>query len=81
LINGTSFGAGVCFGMMSACFLTGLPLMCASTTAARRHSVKVYNNTCGLIDATAFDANQSKAQTVQLSLGPTSQGIGLSVQF
>lgn len=81
LVDGSSFGLGACFSMMSACILTGIPLMCCSTVAARRHSVKVYNNTCGMLDATAFESHKTPEQVVQLSLGPTSQGVGLSVQF
>ena len=81
LIDGSSFGMGTCFGFMSACVITGFPLMCCSTIAARRHSVKVYNSTCGVLDATAFESNHTPEPAVQLSLGPTSQGLGLSVQF
>lgn len=82
VLSNNSFGMGVCFGLMSTCILTGIPLMCCSTVAARKHSVKVYNNTCGLMDATAFEYNNPiDRSTLQLSLTPTNNGVGLSLQF
>lgn len=80
LFSRSQFGMGACFGMMSACILTGIPLMGCSTIAARRHSVKVYNNTCGLLDISALDMYPVE-NPVQMSFGTTSQGLGFSIQF
>lgn len=81
LLDGSSFGMGTCFGMMSACVITGIPLMCCSTIAARRHSVKVYNSTCGALDATALESKKKSESAVQLSLGTSANGLGLALQF
>lgn len=81
IFSDTEFGFGACFGMMSACIITGIPLMCCSTIAAKKHSVKVYNNTCGILDVSALQESSKNEVPIQLSLGPTSQGLGISLQF
>lgn len=75
-----AFAIGACGGLAAICFYTGIPLMCCSTVSARKFSVKAYNNSCGLLDATAFDGALNNAP-LQLSLKPASQGLGLALQF
>jgi hypothetical protein len=81
IFSDSEFGMGACFGMMSGCIVTGITLMSCSTITARRHSVKVYNKSCGLLDATAFDSSRLKDTPIKLSVGTSNQGIGLALQF
>ena len=83
-IDGSSnegFGIGAFSGLAGLCFFTGIPIMCCSTISARKYSVKAYNNSCGLLDVTAFDGSLSTEVPLQLSLQSSSQGLGLALQF
>jgi len=75
-----AIGIGICAGLAGVCFYTGIPVMSCSTISARKYSVRAYNNSCGLLDATAFEGSLNNAP-MQLSLKPASQGLGLALQF
>lgn len=60
---------------------TGISLMCCSAFAARRYSVKEYNKINGFLDNTALNKKTANSHPMQLSLGQTSEGIGLALHF
>jgi len=70
------FGILLGFGCLSWC--TGLTLMCASTSYARKHSVKAYNASYG---STPYTLAPTKKTPVELHLGATGNGLGLSLHF
>ncbi len=81
IFSDNDFGMGACFGLMSTCIVTGIPLMCCSTVSARKQSAKVYNNTCGLLDMTSLQNTHLEDPQIKLSFTPTTYGLGLSLQF
>ncbi len=75
------FGMATCFAFMSTSFISGITIMSCSTITARRHSVKVYNNKCGLLDNTSWQSPATSEKPIQLSLGTSNQGIGMALHF
>ena len=75
--DGGVYWAAAGYGMMSLSFITGITLMSASGSVARRHSVGVYNNSCA---GRTSAYNDTKAP-MKLVLGTSADGIGLAFQF
>lgn len=70
------FGLMLGFGCLAG--VTGLTLMCSSTAYARKHSVKAYNEN---YNANPYALAPNKNIPVELRLGATDNGLGLSLHF